>query len=60
MYEAAKALIKSNHAYIDQQSIEEIKKNRGTLTLPGKNSPFRERSQEENLKLFEEKLILKK
>ena len=54
MYEAAKALIKSNHAYIDQQSIEEIKKNRGTLTLPGKNSPFRERSQEENLKLFEE------
>ena len=54
MYEAAKALIKSNHAYIDQQSMEEIKKNRGTLTSPGKNSPFRKRSQEENLKLFEE------
>ena len=54
MYEAAQALIKSNHAYIDQQSIEEIKENRGTLTSPGKNSPFRERSQEENLKLFEE------
>ncbi|MDC0182663.1 glutamine--tRNA ligase/YqeY domain fusion protein [Nitrosomonadales bacterium] len=54
MYEAAQALIKSNYAYIDQQSIEEIKENRGTLTSPGKNSPFRERPQEENLKLFEE------
>ena len=54
MYEAAQALIKSNHAYIDQQSIEEIKENRGTITTPGKNSPCRERSQEENLKLFEE------
>ena len=54
MYEAAILLIKSNHAYVDQQTPEEIKENRGTLKSAGKNSPYRDRSPEENLKLFEE------
>ena len=54
MYAAAKLLIQSGHAYVDQQSADEIKENRGTLTAPGKNSPFRDLSPEEHLKLFEE------
>jgi len=54
MYSAAKLLIQSGHAYVDQQSAEEIKDNRGTLTAPGKNSPFRDLPSEDHLKLFKE------
>ena len=54
MYEAAVKLIKSGDAYVDDLSAEEIREYRGTLTEPGKNSPYRDRSVEENLKLFEE------
>jgi glutaminyl-tRNA synthetase len=46
-------LIKAGKAYVDDQSAEEIRKSRGTLTEPGTNSPYRERSVEENLALFE-------
>ena len=54
MYECACALIKSGKAYVCDLSAEEIKETRGTFELPGKNSPYRERSVEENLRLFEE------
>jgi glutaminyl-tRNA synthetase len=54
MYTAAKLLIQSGNAYVDKQTANEIKENRGTLTAPGKNSPFRDKSPDENLKLFEE------
>ena len=53
MYEGAITLIKKGKAYVDDLSAEEIREYRGTLTEPGKNSPFRERSIEENLELFE-------
>ncbi|WP_407170217.1 glutamine--tRNA ligase/YqeY domain fusion protein [Bradyrhizobium sp. ORS 111] len=52
LYEWAEGLIKAGYAYVDDQSQEEIRASRGTLTEPGKNSPFRERSVEENLDLF--------
>src|SRR6186997_1311928 len=52
LYEWAEGLIKAGLAYVDDQSQEEIRVNRGTLTEPGKNSPFRDRSVEENLDLF--------
>ena len=52
MYEAAQVLIKSGHAYVDSQSAEEMRASRGTLTVPGRNGPYRERSVEENLDLF--------
>ena len=52
LYEWAEGLIKAGHAYVDDQSQEEIRVKRGTLTEPGKNSPFRDRSVEENLDLF--------
>jgi glutaminyl-tRNA synthetase len=52
LYEWAEGLIRAGLAYVDDQSQEEIRINRGTLTEPGKNSPFRERSVEENLDLF--------
>src|SRR5690348_14296178 len=52
LYEWAEALIRAGLAYVDDQSQEEIRANRGTLTEPGKNSPFRDRSVEENLDLF--------
>jgi glutaminyl-tRNA synthetase len=52
LYEWAEGLIRSGLAYVDDQSQEEIRENRGTLTEPGKNSPFRDRSVEENLDLF--------
>lgn len=45
-------LIKAGKAYVDDQSADEIRANRGTLTKPGTNSPYRERSIEENLDLF--------
>lgn len=54
MYEAAVKLIKKGKAYVCDLSPEEIREYRGTLTEPGKNSPYRERSIEENLQLFEE------
>lgn len=53
-YEIAVNLIKKGLAYVDDLSQEEMSKYRGTLTEPGKNSPYRDRSIEENLKLFEE------
>ena len=53
-YELAVNLIKKGLAYVDDLSQEEMSKYRGTLTEPGKNSPYRDRSREENLKLFEE------
>jgi glutaminyl-tRNA synthetase len=53
-YEKAILLIKKGLAYVDDLSQEEMSKYRGTLTEPGKNSPWRDRSIEENLKLFEE------
>jgi glutaminyl-tRNA synthetase len=54
MYEAAVKLIKKGVAYVDDLSAEEIREYRGTLTEPGKNSPYRDRTIEENLALFEE------
>lgn len=54
MYEYAKKLISLGKAYVDDQTAEEIKQNRGDFSTPGVNSPYRERSVEENLKLFEE------
>ncbi len=52
MYEYAVKIIKSGDAYVDDLSPEEIREYRGTLTEPGKNSPYRDRSVEENLELF--------
>lgn len=52
LYDWAVLLIKAGKAYVDDQSQEEMRINRGTLTEPGKNSPFRDRSVEENLDLF--------
>jgi glutaminyl-tRNA synthetase len=52
LYGWAEDLIRAGKAYVDDQSQDEIRHNRGTLTEPGKNSPFRERSVEENLDLF--------
>ena len=52
LYEWAEGLITAGHAYVDDQSQDEIRHARGTLTEPGKNSPFRDRSVEENLDLF--------
>lgn len=52
MYEAALKLIQKGKAYVDDLSAEEIRKLRGTLTEPGKNSPYRDRSIEENMDLF--------
>jgi len=52
LYSWAEDLIRAGKAYIDDQSPDEMRINRGTLTEPGKNSPFRDRSVEENLDLF--------
>ena len=52
LYEWAEHLIRAGKAYVDDQSHAEMRANRGTLTEPGKNSPFRDRSVEENLDLF--------
>lgn len=54
MYHAAELLIERGWAYVDQQSADEMRANRGTLTEAGKNSPWRDRSAEENLRLFRE------
>lgn len=53
MYEAAVKLIKKGKAFVCDLSAEEMREYRGTLTEPGKNSPYRDRSVEENLELFE-------
>src|ERR1700759_100363 len=52
LYDWAEGLIKQGLAYVDDQSQDEIRLSRGTLTEPGKNSPFRDRTVEENLDLF--------
>jgi glutaminyl-tRNA synthetase len=52
MHQCAVALIERGHAYVDSQSPEEMRQNRGTLTEPGRDSPYRSRSVEENLDLF--------
>lgn len=52
LYDFAVELIKSGHAYIDDLTADEIRQYRGTLTEPGKESPYRNRSVEENLDLF--------
>jgi glutaminyl-tRNA synthetase len=53
MYEAAVRLIKKGKAYVCDLTPEQIREYRGTLTEPGKESPYRNRSVEENLELFE-------
>ena len=53
LYEWAIVLIKKGLAYVDDQTQEEIRAGRGTVTEPGKNSPYRNRSVEENLNLFQ-------
>jgi glutaminyl-tRNA synthetase len=52
LYAWAQYLIRSGKAYVDDQSQDEMRANRGTLTEPGKNSPFRDRAVEESLDLF--------
>ncbi len=52
LYTWAEDLIRAGKAYVDDQSPEEMRVNRGTLTEPGRNSPFRDRAVEENLNLF--------
>jgi glutaminyl-tRNA synthetase len=53
LYEWAVKLIKDGKAYVDDLTAEEIRQHRGTLTQPGKDSPYRKRSVQENLNLFE-------
>jgi glutaminyl-tRNA synthetase len=53
LYAYAVELINKGLAYVDELSADEIREYRGSLTAPGKNSPFRDRSVEENLALFE-------
>src|SRR5665647_1677293 len=52
LYNWAEDLIRAGKDYVDDQSQEDIRTNRGTLTEPGKHSPFRDRSVEQNLDLF--------
>ena len=54
MYRAAESLIESGHAYVDEQSAEEMRVNRGDFSKPGVNSPFRARTPAENLTRFRE------
>jgi glutaminyl-tRNA synthetase len=54
MYYAAEYLIEHGHAYVDSLSAEQMRALRGTLTEPGRNSPYRDRAPEESLKLFRE------
>jgi glutaminyl-tRNA synthetase len=53
MYDYAVQLVKAGKAYVDDSSADEIRESRGTLTQPGKESPYRNRSVEENLGLFQ-------
>ncbi|GAB4211372.1 MAG: glutamine--tRNA ligase/YqeY domain fusion protein [Rhodoferax sp.] len=52
MYRAAEYLIEAGHAYVDEQTAEQMRINRGDFNTPGTNSPFRDRSPAENLSLF--------
>jgi glutaminyl-tRNA synthetase len=54
MYRCAEYLIEAGHAYVDSQSAEEVQHHRGSFTVPGRDSPYRSRSPEENLRLFRE------
>jgi glutaminyl-tRNA synthetase len=54
LYDFAEALIERGHAYVDSQSADEVRASRGTLTEPGKDSPFRHRSAAESLRLLRE------
>ena len=54
LYQFARALIERGQAYVDSQTADEMRATRGTLTEPGKNSPYRDRSAEESLRLFAE------
>ena len=54
MYRAAEALIEAGHAYVDEQTPEEMRNNRGDFGKPGVNSPFRSRTMAENLARFRE------
>lgn len=54
MYEFAEYLIETGYAYVDEQTADEMRDNRGTLHEPGKNSPYRDRTPEENLRIFRE------
>ncbi|TBR77185.1 MAG: glutamine--tRNA ligase/YqeY domain fusion protein [Burkholderiaceae bacterium] len=54
MYRAAEYLIQAGHAYVDEQSAEEMRVNRGDFDRPGTNSPFRDRTPAENLARFRE------
>jgi glutaminyl-tRNA synthetase len=54
LYQFAEELVRRGHAYVDSLSADQMRALRGTLTEPGKNSPYRERGVEENLKLFRE------
>ncbi len=54
MYHAAELLIQHDYAYVDSQTADGMRENRGTLTEPGKDSPFRSRTIEDNLTLFRE------
>ena len=54
LYEYAKKLIRLGKAYVDDLSSDEIREYRGTFNTPGKESPYRNRSVEENLQLFED------
>jgi len=53
MYDYALQLVKAGKAYVDELSSEDIREYRGTLTTPGKNSPYRDRPTEENIDLFQ-------
>ena len=54
LYDCAEYLIKSSHAYVDEQSAEQMRAKRGSLTEPGEDSPYRHRSPEESLMRFRE------
>jgi glutaminyl-tRNA synthetase len=54
MYQAAQYLVETGRAYVDQQSADEVRATRGTLTDPGRNSPYRDRPAQESVTLFAE------
>jgi glutaminyl-tRNA synthetase len=54
LYSFGVSLIQAGHAYVDEQSADDIRSGRGTLTQPGRNSPFRDRTIDESLRLFQE------
>ncbi|MBM3409329.1 MAG: glutamine--tRNA ligase/YqeY domain fusion protein [Betaproteobacteria bacterium] len=54
LWEFAEWLVQAGHAYVDSQSAEDMRAGRGTLTEPGRNSPYRDRSPEESLRLMRE------